>query len=212
MSKGIVACSSYCSNPKRKLRLPTTVDSGLPIPPQNRPKHILSAWNAFVKDNLPTFKNQIDPAGTEGRAGMAKALKACSGAWKDLPASEEQKYLDDASKRLQESKVAYDAYLSQITPRDFKRLNEILPVSSRLIRPRGSSRLDVVRRPASAFSLFFKDHMVRPGGPNMAQQTSELAVKWRAMSADEKEVSDILGLSLPFLSRFMVLINLHSLT
>jgi hypothetical protein len=37
--------------------------------------------------------------------------------------------------------------------------------------------------------LFCKDHTVKSGGPNMSQQTSELSVKWRAMSDEEKEVS-----------------------
>lgn len=185
---------------------------GLPVPPENRPGRVLSAYNAFVRENLKTFKNQSDPTGTEGQAGLAKAFKACGEAWRELPASEKQKYLEPASKLREEAREAYHAYLSQLTRKDFKRINEALPASARLVRPRGSSRPDGVRKPAGAFTLFCKDHTVKSGGPNMSQQTSELSVKWRAMGDEEKEVSEDAWRPPLSLSRFVVLIASLSLT
>jgi hypothetical protein len=163
----------------------------------------MTAYSAFVKDHWQANKDKHDVSD-----GISAIASICSEAWRELPAAEKKKYVDTATKLQEEAKKTYVAFYSQLKRGEFAKLNEALPPSSRLVRPRGLTPAED-RRPGGPYLVFCKENFKSDGLP-MTHQASELGARWKKMTAEEKAVSE--GPCWSWARIVVMLIGLLSLT
>ncbi|XP_033005033.1 transcription factor A, mitochondrial [Lacerta agilis] len=151
----------------------------------NRPKHPLTAYIRFYKEQQPFYKKQNPDV------SVVDITKKIAHAWRELPASDKQPYEAAAKTDRQIYKEQMIKYKAQLTPAQEAALKE---EKRRRVEKRRAARkkrqltmLGKPKRPRSAFNIFMSEHFQEAKGISIQAKMKNLFEEWQKMSSSQKK-------------------------
>ncbi|XP_034993710.1 transcription factor A, mitochondrial [Zootoca vivipara] len=151
----------------------------------NRPKHPLTAYIRFYKEQQPFYKKQ------HPGIGVVDITKKIAHAWRELPASDKQPYEAAAKTDRQIYKEQMIKYKAQLTPAQEAALKE---ERRRRVEKRRAARkkrqltmLGKPKRPRSAFNIFMSEHFQEAKGILIQAKMKNLFEEWQKISSSQKK-------------------------